>query len=582
MYKTKRERYESVRTQLIEERASHLTHWRDLADYIYPRRPRWFTSDANKGDRRNNKIVDNTATLAARTLRSGMMSGITSPARPWFRLTTPDPKLAEFGAVKAWLHQVTELMSTTYLKSNIYNVLPVLYGDLGVFSTAPILIEEDFTGEVIHAYSLPIGSYCLAKDHRGTVNTLTREFRMTVRQLIEQFGQYDQKTGKPDWRAFSNYVRTQWDQSNYETWIDVCHIIQPNPEFNSKRLHSKFKRFESCYYETGGGSPASGKVSYMSESDQDRYLSEKGYDYFPVLAPRWETTGEDVYGTACPGMDALGDIRQLQLGEKRIAQAIEKMINPPMTGPSSLRNQKTSILPGDITFLDSREGQQGFRPAHEVNPRIQEMEMKQGQVRERVRRAFFEDLFLMLSQTDRTQITAREIEERHEEKLLALGPVLEQLNSDLLDPLIDITFLMHERQGLIPPPPDELKGVGLKVEYVSVMAQAQKLVGLAGIERFTGYIGQIAQLDPGALDKVDVDQMIDVYGDVISLQPGIIRGDDDVEKLRAAKVKAAQAQQQAEVMAQATTAAKNLSQADMEGDNALTRLIGQSQAGSLV
>jgi len=100
---TKRQELEILRSQLFNERASFTPHWRDLSDFVQPRRSRFYTSDVNKGDRRNQKIIDSTATMALRTLRSGMMSGVTSPARPWFRLTTPDPDLAEFGSVKMWL-----------------------------------------------------------------------------------------------------------------------------------------------------------------------------------------------------------------------------------------------------------------------------------------------------------------------------------------------------------------------------------------------------------------------------------------------------------------------------------------------
>jgi hypothetical protein len=129
-----------------------------------------------------------------------------------------------------------------------------------------------------------------------------------------------------------------------------------------------------------------------------------------------------------------------------------------MVADPSLRREKLSILPGDTSFAGMRDGRPGFAPVYQVQPEIQHLEAKQQQVRLRIQRAFYEDLFLMLAETDRRQITAREIEERHEEKLLALGPVLEQLNQDLLDPLIDNTYAIMERQGLIPEAPEELHG----------------------------------------------------------------------------------------------------------------------------
>lgn len=575
---TKRQEYELLRSQLKNERASFIPHWRDISDFLMPRRMRVSMTDNNRGDKKNKNIIDCSGTLALRTLRSGMMSGVTSPARPWFRLTTPDPDLAEFGPVKEWLHTVTTRMSNVFLKSNLYNVLPICYGDIGGFGTSALMVEEDFD-DVVRYYPFPLGSYSIANNPRLKVDVFTREYQLTVRQLIKKFA-WDRNTNTIDWSKVSLTVKNLWNRGESEVWIDICHVILPNEDYNPNRGLSQFKKFVSCNYELGYMSGAS--TGYMSKGDEDRYLRESGYDYFPVLCPRWETSGEDVYGTDCPGMTALGDVRQLQLGEKRSMQAIDKMVNPPLSGPTSLRTQKVSALPGDITYLDAQDSGQGLRPTYEVNPRTAELEAKQEQVRFRISRAFFEDLFLMLSQSDRREITAREIDERHEEKLLALGPVLEQLNQDLLDPNIDIGFAMMERQGLLPPAPPELQGMKLRVEYISVMAQAQKMIGIAGVERLAGFVNQVATILPDAYDKIDVDQMIDVYGDMVSVPPSIIRSDEDVAAIRDQRAKAAQAQQMAMAAKESSVAAKNLSQTDMGGDNALTRMIQQGEAGQLV
>lgn len=578
---TQRQEFEILRGQLENERSSFLSHWRDLGDFISPRRPRFTVTDVNRGERKNLKIVDTTPSLAARTLRSGMMSGITSPARPWFRLTTTDPDRAESSAVKDWLGVVTQRMAHTFLRSNAYNILPIVYGDMGTFATSAFSIEEDFTGKVMRFQAHPIGSYMIANDENLQVRTFFREFRMTVRQMIGRWGIVDGDRSRIDWSRFSTHVKSLWTQGQAEAWIDVRHVIDPNPIYDKRKPESKFKEFRSCYYEAG--TQVGGSANYMDAQLEDRYLSEKGYDYYPVLCPRWEVNGEDVYGTDCPGMTALGDIKQLMTGEKRSAEAIDKMVRPPMTGPTSLRSQRASILPGDITYVDAREGQQGFRPSHEVNPKIQELEAKQAQVRERVRRAYYEDLFLMMAESDRRDITAREIDERHEEKLLALGPVLEQLNQDALDPMIDIAFNLMERQGEIPPPPPDLEGQPLKVEYISIMAQAQKLAGIAGVERFAGFVGQVATVtqNPDTLDKVNIDRLIDAYGEMTSVPPGIVRSEEDLNAIRAQKQKAAQSARLMETLQQGADTAKSLSQANTGGDNALTALLQQTNAGAL-
>lgn len=570
---TLRSRYELLRSQLALERATFEPHWRDLSDNILPRRSRFYTMDVNRGDRRNQRIIDSTASLAVRTLRSGMMSGITSPARPWFQLTTPDPDLSEVPAVKDWLFLVGQRISTVFLTSNLYQTLPTVYGDLGTFGTSALLLEEDFKN-VIRTYAWPIGSYYLANDDRLQIRVFMREFRLTIRQLVMKFGgQKEDGSGEIDWSNFSPYIEEYWRRGHYEAWVDVVHCIKGNEDYDPRSPLAEKKRYSSVYYERG----VTGTTSYAMDFP-DKYLRVSGYDYFPVLCPRWEITGEDVYGTNCPGMEALGDIRQLQLGERRAMQAIEKMVNPPMKGPVSLKNQKASLLPGDITYVDERDGQKGFTPVHEVNAPLQELENKQQMVRSRIQRCFYEDLFLMMSESDRRDITAREIDERHEEKLLALGPVLEQLNQDLLDPLIDITFQMMDRQGLIPPAPQELQGLDLKIEYISVMAQAQKMVGISNIERFAQFTTQVAATNPTAADKVNTDVMIDRYGDMTSVPPGVVRTDEDVATIRQQRAQQAAQQSKMEQLEQGSKAAKNLSDSNVQSDNALSTLLNRASS----
>lgn len=560
------------------ERASFLSHWREISEYIMPRRPRFNTSEINRGEKKNQKIIDSTGVMALRTLRSGMMSGITSPARPWFRLTTPDSSLAEFGPVKKWLSDVQQGMSDIFLKSNLYNALPILYGDMGAFGTAAMLVDEDFE-DTLRFNPFPIGSYHIANNEKLKVNVFHREFKLTVRQVVEKFGQYDEKTGKAKWDNFSTYIKNMWDRSQYETWIELRHFITPNKEFDPKKLNAKFKRYQSCYYESGY--LTNGQANYFTQNDS-LFLRESGYDYFPVLAPRWELSGEDVYGSDCPGMSALSDVKALQTLQKRNLQAVEKMVNPPMIAPSSMADSKASILPGDITYADERDGQKGFRPVHEVSPRLNELLIVIQNHQQRIDKAFFADLFLMLTNTDRREITAREVEERHDEKLLALGPVLEQLNQDLLDPLIDIAFDIMLSQGRIPEIPNELRGVPLKVEYISIMAQAQKLIGLSSVERFAGFIGQVAAAVPTVLDKLDADQLVDVYGDLTSVPPGVVRPDEEVQQMRAQREQQARAMQQAEMMKSVAGSAKDLSQTDLGGNNALNRMISDANSGALV
>jgi hypothetical protein len=287
-------------------------------------------------------------------------------------------------------------------------------------------------------------------------------------------------------------------------------------------------------------------------------------------------------------MTALADIKQLQIVEKRILQAIEKEINPPLVGPSSLRSVKTSVLPGDLTLYDSRGQGDGLRPIYQISPNLGNVTQKQEETRRRIHDAFMTSLFLMLTQGSGNgilgkQMTAREVEERHQEKLLMLGPVLEQLNDDLFDPLIEIGFQILAARGELEEAPEEIQGLALPVEYQSVMAKAQRLVGLAGIERFATFVGQVAQQtqNPAVLDKVDVDAMIDEYAEITGVPQSILVDEDEVAVIREERGRVQAQAQQAQAMAGQVKAAQVLGSIQMDQDTALTRMVDAAAANAV-
>lgn len=516
-------------------------HLQELNKYILPRQARFLASDQGK-DKRNTAIIANTATMAANTLSSGMMTGVTSPARPWFNLATEDPALSDNEAVKGWIHEVVQRMREVFIRSNLYNALPQLYMDLGVYGTGAIFEDED-EEDGVRFYVLPIGSYVCAVSARGTVDTMYRRMRLSVRNLIDMFGE----------EACSESVCGMHKSGRHDQLVDVIHAVEPNIWREHGKIDNGNLEYVSIWMEAAGS--------------EDSILRHSGFHEFPVMVPRWSILDGEVWGYG-PGMVALGDIKALQLQERIKLKVLEQIANPSLVGPSSLMNQRVSLLPGDITYMDASGGMQGLQPIHQPNPAsLNALITINQEVEQRIRRAFFEDLFLMLAQTDRRQITAREIEERHEEKLLVLGSVVERLNEELLDPLIDRTFAIMARRGFLPDPPEELQGVPLKVEYISIMSQAQKMVGISGLERLTSYVGQVAQASPGVLDGVDFDEAVGEYGKMLGVPPSVMVPEDKVQAIRQQRDQQAQQAQAMQMAQQSAAIAKDASQAKTGGDD---------------
>lgn len=523
-----------------------MTHWRELAEYIHPRgfRGLGVNSRENAGQKKQEAIINSTATWALRTAAAGIMSGLSSPSRTWFRLTVGDSSLIEAESVKEWLSKSETVAREKLQRSNLYNCLHACYWEDLLQGTAVCLIEED-EATIFRGYMLPTGSYCLTTDATGRVNGLFHETGMTVEQLEDKFGL----------EALSTPARQAYEAGNRDMWVDVVHAISPNEEYTEGRIGPNGFKWASCWYEAAA---------------TEGYLGEGGYHEFPVLAPRWAVTGEDVYGHG-PGMEALGDVKAIQFLEKRKAQLADKLSNPPMRGPSSLLVNGFNLVPGGFTAVDSPTST--IEPAISINPQaVGVVADSIARHEERVKAAFFADLWLLMSQAE-GQMTAREVAERREEKLLQLGPVTERLQAELLNPLFERVMAILARAGLLPTPPQELRGREVVPEYLSIMAQAQKLQGTLGLERLTGFAAQLAPVVPAVADKVDWDQAVDEYALMLGVPPSVVRPDDEVEALRQQRAQAQQAQQQMAQAQQAADVGQTLSKADTSGDNALTQML---------
>ena len=523
---------------LDRERAGWLGTWRELAGQFAPRRGRFpgTPGDSHRGSRGDENILDNTPLLAARIMASGMMAGISSPARPWFRLRVADMGLADPGtasdpAARAWLDEVQKRLLHVFARSNLYNCLHTLYGELGIFGTAALWVDED-EEDVVRGYVLTAGEYWLASSRRLAVDTLYRTLTWTARQIVDSFGR----------AAVSPAIASAYDQGRFDAEFEIVHALEPNPLATVGGLAPGGAEGTGSWH---GNVPAHfpyRSVWFERTAQGERALLRiSGYEEFPCMAPRWEVTGADTWGSG-PGWIALGDALQLQAQQRLKARVLELQANPPMVAPPSLKNEPASLLPGGVTYVADPAGQY-FRPAVDIRVDLGALSADIAQVQARVRSAFYADLFLMMAESDRREVTAREIDERHEEKMLMLGPVLERLHDELLDPLVARVFNIMARQGLLPEPPPSLlamqtRGRRLQLEFISLLAQAQKSVATGAIERFWRFGTTIGALKPEALDRLDADGTIDAYAEMTGVPASVVVDRQRAEALRTMRLAA--------------------------------------------
>ena len=522
-----RERVEKRLLGLKAARLPYEDEWKEISRYAQPSRSRFLQSEANRQFKRSNKAVYNAhGILAFRTLAGGMTSGLSSPSRPWFRLTAYDDTLADSQPVKEWLAEVEKRLYAFLAGTNFYGAVRTNYAELGLFgTTATVMVEHDEAGAVCHP--LTAGEYWIACGDKAEPDTLYRRAPMTVAQAVSAF----------PWDKLSERVRGCYERQQYEEIVNIMHAIEPNDGRDASKVDAQNKPWRSVYWDTNDGDMINGT------------LRVSGWDEQPFWAPRWETCGGDSYGT-CPGHDTLPDLRELQLQTKRKTEATGHMIKPEKIAPASVKltGQAGNVVSASAS--DAQKVEVPYATPYQLGGVImQDME----RCSHAVDQLTYADLFMAI--TNMQGVQPRNIEEiasRNEEKMSQLGPVIERVNTEMLEVAIDRAFGIMQRKQMLPPAPEEFQGHPVKVDFVSILSQMQRMVGLGQLEKTISFITAMAGANPEALDKLDIDAAIDEYAERNGAPPKILKSDKDVQAIRAAR----QQQQQMAQIASLMPAAK--------------------------
>ena len=528
---------------LKKEREPYMTQWLEISEHITPSRGRFLIGkNRNESRSRWNRIVDSSAVRAANILAAGLMSGMTDPSSQWFALTTGTPNLDEAQAVKVWLDQVQRIMEMAFTRTNTYQALHQGWRDVGTYGVMAMVIAED-DREVFHCYPLSVGEYAIGVDDRGVPDTLYRRFIMTAAQLVARFGR----------SKLSADVLRNFDAGQVDHEYKLIHAIEPRFDRQYGKRDSRNMPWRSVI------------IQIDSDGTKDGILEESGFNEFPCVVGRWGASASDVYSEESPGMVALGDVRQLQHEQKQKGNSIDYIVNPPLIMPTAARDNEDDFEPGGRIYLDAPAQKDAVQSAWQVQMDINALRQDIAEVQQRINQAFSVDMFLMLSGQQMGKMTATEVAERHEEKLMMLGPVLSRLNNEVLKPLIERTFSILYRAGQLPPAPPELAGVELSIEYTSMLARSQRAIRANSLDQFLQRIGQVAQFDPNVLAKIDSFRIVDEYADYLSVAPSVVVPTEQAQQKIEAQQQAQQQAQQAEQMQQAADAVAKLGRVPADG-----------------
>lgn len=522
------ERYQRLKAM----RSSHETTWQETAEYMRPIRNEFLGRNA-QGDRRFHRTFDSSPLLAVDNFASGIYGMMTNPANRWFGLSMQDEDLADFEPVRKWLYEAETRLLDSFgpQVSRFYSVIPMLYADLACFGTSVFYSEEQPGSRRINDSVRPLSECCVSENEFGEVDTLYRRFSMEARNAVSMFEAQEGVSEATQKKATKNPYEPVW----------FIHCVQPNEAYVPNRIGRNSKQYESVYV----------------EEEAKRIVGEGGYDEMPYHVPRWGQAAGETYGRGIGEM-TLADVKSLnRMGEASLKVA-QKTADPPLAAPDEGVIRALRTYPGGVTYgaVDAL-GNQLVKPLYTGGDHRITLEIAE-QRRTVIREAFYFSLMQMVGSPD---MTATEWLGRQEEKLRLMGPNLGRIQSEFLSPLIERRFGLLLRAGALPPPPPEIQGSTLNVEYVSPLARAQMAGEANAVNRLLQSVVPMVQIDPGVWDNIDSDEAVQVLGKGFAVNPKVLRGADERKQVRDQRIQSQQMQAMTASAEPLSGALKNVAQA---------------------
>lgn len=475
----------------------------EVADYIALGRGRFidYGEIANQRSKAAAKVINNTATDALHMLGAGLHGGLSSPSRPWFQLQFIDEDMNKYSAYRAWMDDCEKRLYAAFKRSNFYTIIHNVYEEIGGFGTGAMMVDDNEQHGLLFHY-FTVGDYRFAVGADGRTHCFYRKFKMQATQIEQFWGRV----------KCSDKVKQLLTNNPYE-WVEILHCVEPNTSYNPEKMDSF--PFQSVYFET---------------KEKDKRLQDKGYHEMPVVTPRWQILSNEAYGWG-PGLESIGLAKAIQRMEKQSFMASDKMLDPPQGLPSSMKDRMLDLGPGGKNFYDEPNAK--IQKLVEIDPAVFGMYREDIKEKEnKIRRNFFNELFLAISQEAPGNMNIPELLARQEEKFMMVGPVVTRLLFEHLQPIVERVFAIEARAGRLPPPPAELRDVQYKVDFISILAQAQKLIAAQGMNTYLGVVERVASVEPGSVTKTNFDRFIEESADVLSIPAKVVRTDDEVAAIR--------------------------------------------------
>jgi hypothetical protein len=478
--------------------------WQDIATFILPKRADILFS-RTPGSNRMDKVFDSTAIMSNVLLAASMQGSLVSASTRWFALAIRGIELPSNHELRLLLDQCADLMYSEIQQSNHASESSELCLDLGALGQGGIFVEENdpvpgkIFGGLRHT-ALHAGEVCIAESAEGYVDTVYRTFKLPVKAAWRKWGD------KLSRQTLAKLAKNPTDE------VEFLHVVTPN-DYQSKRA-AKWPIY-SCYIE-------------LAEKHR---LEEGGFEEMPYMIPRWSKSTGEYYGTG-PGHTAIHDTKTLNKAVELKLRSWALMVAPPLMQRDQGVIGTVKLNPFGLTHVRDMES---IKPLWEIGGRMDIADLEEDKLRQQIRRVFYSD---QLQLQEGPQMTAYEVQVRYELMQRILGPTLGRLEVEWLNPYIERVFWIMLRNSPKNSPfrrvAAMLKQMGkpLDIEYEGPLARAQRLQESIAVQRFFQIALPIGEAFPEAMDKVNIDEIMDVHAFATGVPARCINPDEIVKAKR--------------------------------------------------
>lgn len=496
-------KYESLKSG----RSQWESHWQECTDYVIPRKNN-VTRVGTAGEKKGVELYDSTAPHSAELLAGALHSMLTNPTTLWFELSTGDEELDNDDDVKGWLQKAARSIHTRLNNTNFQTEIHEVYIDLDTVGTSGLSIEEEKGDTLFRFNSRHISEFVVEENNKGQIDSVYRKFSWDARQIAQEFG----KENLPD-EVIEKLEKGSPDK------FDIIHGIYPR----------ELSLLDEITKKTPKGYPYASQYVLLKTKTT---LSESGFHETPFIVSRWSKASGETYGRS-PAMKALPDIKMVNKMQETSIKSAQMTMAPPVQMPDDGFLYPLKYTPFGVNYF--RSGTQDRIEPINTGARVDFGFQAIEEVRRSIRADFYVDQ-LQLGQGP--QMTATEVNQRVEQMVRFLGPVLGRQQSELLQPMIARIVGIMLRAKALPPLPEKLDGKSWIVKYSSLVARAQRISEGENVMRVVSAVAPLAQMDPTIMDNVDTDEYVRYVADIYGTPAKLLRKKQERDKMRAARSQA--------------------------------------------